>query len=112
MLEGDSNPPLPPRVDGPPAQDVKGRFAPGNRLGRGNPLAGRVARIRAELLKAVTKDDSKVIAKKLIEGARSGDLAFIKEFYDRTIGRTCDTGTDQRIDELAAKLELIKEMRR
>jgi hypothetical protein len=60
--------------------DTRGKFAKGNKLGRGNPLAGRAAKIRAALLKASTPDDVKTIAQRLIDGAKSGDLAFIREW--------------------------------
>jgi hypothetical protein len=76
-----------PSTHGRNGQDRKGRFTRGNRLGRGNPLAGRAAKIRAMLLKASTPEDVKVIAQRLIEGAKAGDLAFIREWLDRTIGK-------------------------
>jgi hypothetical protein len=75
--------PLGPRVDG---KDHRGRFAPGNKLGRGNPLAARAAKIRAKLL-TTKASDVDVIVRQLIDGAKRGDLAFIREFLDRTIGK-------------------------
>lgn len=64
-----------------------GKFAKGNKLGKGNPMAGRVAKIRAELLKSATPQEIKAIARKLVEGALTGDIAYIREFFDRTIGK-------------------------
>jgi hypothetical protein len=63
------------------------RFLPGNRFGRGNPLAGHAAKIRAELLKAMKPADVREIIRKLILMAKTGDLAAIKELFDRTIGK-------------------------
>ena len=41
-----------PFVDG--GRDRSGRFAPGNRGGPGNPLGGKIAKLRAALVEAVT----------------------------------------------------------
>jgi hypothetical protein len=94
-----STPPVP--ADG---LDARGRFAKGNKLGRGNPLAGRAAKIRADLLRATTLEDRQIIARKLIDGARSGDLAFIREFYDRTGGRPA-VGIELKTSEVAPIVE-------
>ena len=68
-------------------KDAKGRFQRGNRLGRGNPLAGRAAKIRAALLRAMTPADAKAIAEQLIAQAKEGDIAEAREVLDRTIGK-------------------------
>ncbi len=68
-------------------QDAKGRFRPGNRLGKGNPMAGRAARIRAALLRALTPADTTAIAEQLIQQAKGGDIAAINAILDRTIGK-------------------------
>jgi hypothetical protein len=82
-----------------------GRFRTGNKLGRGNPLAGRAARIRAILLKALTPTDAKAIAAKLIAQAKGGDLAAIRELLDRTIGKPATSDLLERIEALEAGLE-------
>jgi hypothetical protein len=64
-------------------KDAAGRFAKGNKLGRGNPLAGRGAKIRAILLRALTPADTKAIAAELVKNAKAGDLA-IRKLLDRT----------------------------
>jgi hypothetical protein len=76
-----------PSTHGGNGKDAKGRFVPGNKLGRGNPLAGRAAAIRAVLLLKLTPKDAGTIAEKLISMAISGDLAAIREILDRTIGK-------------------------
>ena len=68
-----------------------GRFAPGNKLGPrfakgwkggpGNPMARQCQQLRSALAKAVTKDDVKVIAKKLIKQARGGCVFSAREIF-------------------------------
>jgi hypothetical protein len=89
-----------PSTHGPNGQDHRGRFAPGNKLGRGNPLAGRVARIRAVLLRELTPAAVREIGKMLIGQAKAGDLAAVKELLDRTIGRPGSTELLQRVEAL------------
>ena len=76
-----------PSTHGSDGRKADGRFAHGNRLGRGNPLAGRAAKIRAVLLRRFTPKAAAEIVDSLIEKAKSGDLAAIKELFDRTIGK-------------------------
>lgn len=51
-----------------------GRFAPGNRGGPGNPLAGKIRKLRAALVAAVTDDDIHEISRSLIAAAKRGDI--------------------------------------
>jgi hypothetical protein len=81
-------------------KDSAGRFAKGNKLGRGNPLAGRAAKIRAILLKALTPADAKAIAAELVTKAKTGDLAYIRELLDRTIGKPSSSDLLERIEAL------------
>ena len=90
------NPPQPPAAPRGP----RGRFATGNKLGRGNPLAGRAARIRAELLRALTPADAKAIAGTLIDLAKGGDLAAINTLLDRTIGKPSQLELLERVEAL------------
>lgn len=64
-----------------------GRFAPGNAGGPGNPHAAQCARLRAELLRAVTPKTIRTIARALTERAKRGDLAAIKMLLDFTVGK-------------------------
>ena len=95
----------PPSTHGSNGHDGRrqdGRFTQGNRHGRGNPLAGRAAKIRAALLKALTEEDAKAIAAKLIEMAKGGDLAAVKELFDRTVGKAVQADLLERIEALEA----------
>src|SRR5688500_17654809 len=93
-----------PSTHGGNGRDGSGRCAPGNRLGRGNPLAGRAAKIRAALLRAATRDDVKAIVQKLVDGAKGGDLAFIREWLDRVVGKPAQSDLLERIERLEALL--------
>ena len=86
-------------------RDSRGRFAPGNTASRGNPHARRVAKLRSILLEAVTDDDFRAVARKLIELARSGDLKAIKELLDRTLGRPTEADLLERISQLEQTLQ-------
>lgn len=92
--------------DGAPAgsRDTRGRFAKGNKCGRGNPLAGRAAKIRAVLLRKLTTKQAGEIADVLIRRARDGDLAAIKELLDRTVGRPVPTDVLERLEKLEERL--------
>lgn len=96
------------RVDRPrEGMDARGRFAKGNKLGRGNPLAGRAAKIRATLLKSLTPQKAKEIAEALIKQASTGDMAAIRELLDRTIGKPAQADVIERLDALERLLEEI-----
>ena len=102
VCDGDKRP-LEPRVDG--GRDAKtGRFVGGNKLGKGNPLAGRAAKIRAELLRVVSPAAARRLAKKLLERAQSGDLAAIRELLDRTVGKPVSADVEDRLDALESLL--------
>ena len=67
--------------------DTNGRFAAGNTLGRGNPHAAQVARLRSAMLASVSEDDMKATIGKLVEMAKGGDVAAIKLLFDRVLGK-------------------------
>ena len=64
-----------------------GKFAPGNKHGKGNPHIDRVAKLRVAMLSAVTEKAMKNVIKKLIELAESGDIKAIALLLDRTVGK-------------------------
>ena len=55
-----------------------GTFDAGNSLGKGNPYAAQVARLRAVMLKSVTEKSMRAIINKLVSLAEAGDLGAIK----------------------------------
>ena len=72
-----------------------GRFLAGNRAGRGNPQARRVAALRAVLLREVTGDDLRAVVRALIDKAKRGDVAAIREVLDRAVGKPTDWPIDK-----------------
>jgi hypothetical protein len=56
-------------------QDAQGRFVKGNKLGRGNPFARRLAAMRQAFAEAVSAEDLQALAKSLYERAIAGDNA-------------------------------------
>lgn len=69
-------------------QDEKGRFAPGNKLGRGNPQAKRMADLRKVFLSAVTEIKVQALEKKLYEMAIEGDIAAFRLYYEYAFGKS------------------------
>jgi hypothetical protein len=66
-----------------------GRFAQGNRWGRGGPHCRRAMQLRAALFDAITVDDIKGIAQTLIAKARDkGDTYAAHEIFDRIFGKS------------------------
>lgn len=76
-------------------------FKKGTAGGPGNPMARRVARLRAEMLKAVSPEDINAISCKLVEQAKKGDVASAKEVLDRTLGKPAalDLDADRTLTE-------------
>lgn len=86
-------------------RDAKGRFAKGNAGGPGNPLGGKVARLRSALISAVTEEDVQAIATRLVASAREGDLAATRELLLRTLGRPLEADILQRLERLEELLD-------
>lgn len=99
-----ANPPSTHGSDGS-GRDGSGRFAPGNKLGRGNPLAGRVAKLRSVALEAVTYSDMRRIVRKLVELALAGDVAAAREVLSRVLGPVESIDLAERLDELEKQIE-------
>ncbi|HOX40196.1 MAG TPA: hypothetical protein PL033_19610 [Candidatus Brocadiia bacterium] len=71
-------------------RDSTGRFVRGNPGGPGNPMNRRVNELRVALLECVTPDDMQAVIHALVDAAKAGDVAAIREFLDRTIGKARD----------------------
>ena len=69
---------------------ARGRFAPGNPGGPGNPYAKRVADLRAALLESVTEADIRAVARALVKRAKAGEVPAIRELLDRLVGKRED----------------------
>ena len=79
-----------PSTNGSNGRDTNGRFAKGNPGGTGNPHAQKVARLRSLILESVTEDDLRAIVAILVKRAREGDLAAIRELFNRLVGSPAD----------------------
>ena len=78
----------------------RGRFAPGNRFGRGNPFAQKVAKLRAALLRAVSAGNVRAIIKGLVVKAKAGDVAAAKLLLDRVLGPPLPLDFEERLAQL------------
>jgi len=78
--------PSEPSPIGANGRDRRGRFAPGNDGGPGNPHAAKVAALRSALLGAVSEDDVAAVVAALIDKAKAGDVAAVRELFSRTLG--------------------------
>lgn len=91
-----------PSTNGDNGRDNRGRFAPGNRAGRGNPYARQAARLRAALLKAITAKDVETVVSSLIKEAKAGDVQAIREVLDRAVGKPLPADLLERLERLEA----------
>jgi len=80
------------------ARDAKGRFAPGNPGGPGNPFARQVAALRQALLNSVTPADLQAVAKALIQRAVEGNVQAAKLLLSYTIGKPQPAPEPDRMD--------------
>jgi hypothetical protein len=87
-------------------RDARGRFAPGNAGGPGNPFARRVAQLRKVLLEAVSDEDLRVVAEQLVVKAKMGDLAATKLLLQYVVGKPAATVDPDALD--VEEVELYK----
>lgn len=92
------------RTPSPNGRDGRGRFAPGNAGGPGNPAGGQAERLRHALVNAVTENDIADIAAALIASAKTGDVQAVRELLNRVLGRPTDADTLARLERLEAAL--------
>jgi len=93
--------PSEPRGNG---RGTDGKFLPGNKCGRGSPLAGMASKLRAAMLKAVKVGDVKAIIGAMIAKARGGDVAAAKLVLQYTIGEPQPYDLTARMEEIEQSL--------
>jgi len=76
-----------PSPNGHAGRSGNGRFAVGNAGGPGSPHAAQVGKLRSSLLDAITPDDIREIATKLVALAKGGDLNAMRLLLDRCTGK-------------------------
>ena len=67
-------------------RDAGGRFRKGNPGEPGNPMARRVGKLRAALIRSVTPDEVRKIIAGLVKAAVDGDVSAAKLLFDRLLG--------------------------
>jgi hypothetical protein len=89
-------------------RDYRGRFAPGNAAGKGNPFARRLASRRQAILDAVSDEDVGRVARALLEQASRGDVAAAQVLLGYVVGRPTKATDPDTLDavELRQLLEL------
>ncbi len=101
-------------------QDERGRFATGNRLGKGNPMARAMQRHRTALAEAASAEDIRRVWKALVEKAVGGDVAAARTVLEFACGKPSqavhlDVKTDARpyvyIERSAKHPDSIREAR-
>jgi hypothetical protein len=88
-----------------------GRFLPGNKLAQGNPFAKRVGELRQTLFDAVCADDLKAVVLKLVENAKNGDMASVKELLSRLLGPPESSDLIERLEQLEATIKELADNR-
>ena len=85
-----------PSTNGANGRRADGRFPVGNPGGPGNPRARQSALLRSAMLVATTPDDIRAVADALLHKAKAGDVAAIRELFDRLFGKAApmDLGDD------------------
>jgi len=100
-------PPLAPAPDQPKAEgrdSSSGRFTAGNRYGKGNPHARRMAALRQAFLSATTEERMRELGEKLFAAALAGDWQAAKLLLSFVIGRPADAVNPDALDRDEWKL--------
>ena len=72
----------------PILRDEHGRFVKGSRGGPGNPRAPAARALHEAFAQAVTVDDMREAVRQLMIGVRNGAPWALKEFFERTLGKS------------------------
>ncbi len=97
--------PLPAVSDGSatlkPAKDGRtedGKFAPGNKLGKGNPFTRKLGAKRAAFVDAVTNEEVAALARELYRLALEGDLQAAALFLNYAVGKPTEAVDPDAVD--------------
>ncbi len=100
-----------PSPKGGNGRTAGGRFAKGYKGGPGNPHARRVGQLRAVLLGAVTDEDLKAVIAALLNQAKAGDIASIRELLQRLLGPPVELDFIERMEALEQRIEDLSQPR-
>jgi hypothetical protein len=98
---GPARRPLDPVADGESVTDgraANGRFIKGNKCGRGNPFARKLAAMRQAFLDAISEDDLKAVARRLLLRAEAGDTTAAKVLLAYVIGKPAKATNPDSLD--------------
>lgn len=95
-----------------PSGRVNGRFGPGNKCGKGNPLARRTNRLRAAIVRAEKAEDVAAVIAAMRSKAMGGDAVAAKVYLDRVLGPVTPIEVQTRIADLEAELASAVELLR
>lgn len=82
-----------------------GRFAKGNKAGRGNPHAQKAQQLRAAVMRALTAGELRAVVKKLVAQALDGDVTAAREVLLRALGPPVPWDLEERLSRIEATLE-------
>ncbi|MGD0463969.1 MAG: hypothetical protein ABSB74_15905 [Tepidisphaeraceae bacterium] len=93
-----------PSINGPTAgRNGNGRFATGNRYGKGgNPFAAEALKVRRDLIRMSKGKRRRAILAKLIEQAATGSVPHVTLWLAYVVGRPADMLVEERIAALEA----------
>ena len=80
------------------SRKTNGQFSTGNKFGRGNPHAQKVAQLRSAMIEAVTSEDIQAIMKALVENAKNGDIPSIKILLPYLVGSVPEPANPDEIE--------------
>ena len=83
-------------------RDASGRFAVGNKGGPGNPYTRKAGLLRKAMFEEVTEDDMRRVVRKLVQLAEAGNVAAVREFIDRCVGKPIEADLIERLEALEA----------
>lgn len=87
------------------SRKVNGQFGEGNKYGKGNPHAQKVARLRTAMIEAVSIDDMQAIVTALVTQAKAGDIQSIKILLPYLIGAVPQSVNPDELEIEEMKLE-------
>lgn len=100
-----------PSTTGANGRDTGGRFAPGNKLAKGNPIARRTHRMRQAISKAATPEQAVALLDSLYEAATDNEnavkdrIAAARLWLSYTVGPPRDV--EQHVEQQAAPFTFI-----
>ena len=95
-----------PSLNGCNGRGPNGRFAPGNKLGKGNPHGRAVNQLRSVLFEVVTPERFRNAVEAVLAKAERGDRRSLAELCDRMLGRP---STSDLVDRVARLEEIIEQ---